>query len=113
MKSGFALENAGWPAFLINQAGSIIRANHVALKLFGSLLEADTVRLAAVWSAENRLGAQQFLEQCPGTPMLVSLRNDDEGTTQHLGSICFFTKEDQKFFLFQLLPAPDLQTAEA
>ena len=40
MKSdvAFALENAGWPALLVDGAGAICRANPAALSLFGAAL---------------------------------------------------------------------------
>ena len=38
MKSdvAFALENAGWPALLVDAAGAICRANPAATSLFGA-----------------------------------------------------------------------------
>ncbi len=65
MKSdvGFALENAGWPAFLVDAAGAICRANPAAASLFGAVLAGESPRLSAVWSPDNSGGADLFLAQ--------------------------------------------------
>ena len=47
MKSdvAFALENAGWPALLVDGAGAICRANPAATSLFGAALAGESPRL--------------------------------------------------------------------
>ena len=62
MKSdlGFALENAGWPALLVDAAGAICRANPAATSLFGAVLAGESPRLSAIWSPENSIAADQF-----------------------------------------------------
>jgi len=45
----FLLENANWPALLVDAASTILRANQAAVKLFGSTLEGGSPLLSAVW----------------------------------------------------------------
>ena len=54
------LEQAIWPAFLVESGGTIRRANPAAVELFGSPLEGDTCSLAALWAAGQET-ADQFL----------------------------------------------------
>jgi len=108
MKSdvGFALENAGWPAFLVDAAGAIGRANAAAASLFGAVLAGESPRLSAVWSPDNVGGADQFLAQWERSAApTVSLKFRAKGghTVGYLTSICAFTKEGQKYFVLQLL----------
>ncbi len=66
MKSdvAFALENAGWPALLVDGAGAIRRANAAAVPAFSAQPWPGSLRgLAAVWSPENSSTAEQFLAQ--------------------------------------------------
>jgi hypothetical protein len=62
MKSdvAFGLENAGWPALMVDAAGAICRANPAAAELFGAAVTGDSPRLSTVWSPENTSAAEQF-----------------------------------------------------
>jgi two-component system, cell cycle sensor histidine kinase and response regulator CckA len=109
MKSdlGFALENAGWPALLVDAAGAICRANPAATSLFGAVLAGESPRLSAVWSPDNSSGADQFLAQwersaAPTVPLKFQAKGGH--TVGYLTSICAFTKDGQKYFMLQLLP---------
>ena len=108
MKSnvGFALENAGWPALLVDAAGAICRANPAATSLFGAVLAGESPELSAIWSPENSSGADQFLVQwersaAPTVPLKFQAKGGH--TVGYLTSICAFTKDGQKYFVFQLL----------
>jgi two-component system cell cycle sensor histidine kinase/response regulator CckA len=108
MKSdvSFALENAGWPALLVDAAGAICRANPAATSLFGSVLAGESPRLSAVWSPDNSSGPDQFLAQWErSAARTVPLKYRAKGghTVGYLTSICAFTKDGQKYFVLQLL----------
>jgi signal transduction histidine kinase len=102
----FALENAGWPALLINSGGTIVRANQSAVKLFGAALEGGAALLSTIWSGENNTPAEQFLAQWERSPSsTASLRFRVKGTSTSFSvSLCAFSKDQQKFFVFQLFP---------
>ena len=64
----FLLENANWPALLVDAASTILRSNQAAVKLFGSTLEGGSPLLSAVWAPENGINADQFLAQWERSP---------------------------------------------
>jgi len=108
MKSdvSFALENASWPALLVDAAGAICCANPAATSLFGSVLAGESPRLSAVWSPDNSSAPDQFLAQwersaAPTVPLKYRAKGGH--TVGYLTSICAFTKDGQKYFVLQLL----------
>ncbi len=103
----FALENAAWPALLVDEAGKIWRANAAASKLFGPALEQDSSLLGAIWSPENTQPAEQFLAHWQRAPKpTVPLKFQAKGwnTLGFLVCVCALSQEGQKLFLLQLLP---------
>jgi signal transduction histidine kinase len=103
----FVLDNAGWPAFLVHEAGSIVRANQAAVKTFGPALEGAAPLLSALWAAENGPPAEQFLAQWERSPAaMVPLKFRVKGGVigSFAVSLCSIHNDGQKFFIFQLLP---------
>ena len=106
----FTLENAGWPALLVDEASTICRANTTAVKLFGASLEGSNPLLGAIWCAENGSTAEQFLvqwERSPSSTLPLRFRTKGGNEVQYLVSICSFSKESQKYFIFQFHPLPE------
>ena len=64
----FGLENAVWPALLVNAAGVVMRTNAAAAGVFGAALAGDAPKLTAVWSPENGVAAEDFLTMWEQTP---------------------------------------------
>jgi signal transduction histidine kinase len=103
----FILENAGWPALLLDGSGTILRANPAAVKTFGSVLEGEAPLLSAIWSAENGLTPEQFLAQWGHSPAgMVALKFlvKGGGSGAFSISICSLNKDGEKFFVFQAAP---------
>jgi two-component system, cell cycle sensor histidine kinase and response regulator CckA len=103
----FGLENAGWPALLVDGAGTVCRANATALRLLGTALEGDCPKLAAVWSPENSSPPEQFLAQWERAPLpsvALKFRGKGGNPLSYLVSICSVTKESERYFVLQLLP---------
>jgi signal transduction histidine kinase len=103
----FVLDNAAWPALLMDGSGTILRANAAAVRLFGSVLEGEAPRLSAVWPSENRMSPEQFLAQCGRSPagmVLLKFRVKGGGISELPASVCLFHKDEQKYFIFQLPP---------
>src|SRR5215472_2454476 len=95
----FALEQAGWPAFLVDSTSSICRANPLAVRLFGAALEGETPRLSAIWSPENGATAEQFLarwERAPTATAPLKFRGKGGNPLSFPTAICAFTKDAQK-----------------
>jgi CheY-like chemotaxis protein len=111
-----ALENAGWPALLVDGASTLCRANGAAIKLFGPVLEGGSPGLSAIWSPENSSPAEQFLaawERSPTPMVALKFRAKGGAVVSAMTSICAFSKEGEKYFVFQLLPEGGSSHAEA
>src|SRR5882724_4626976 len=103
----FALENAGWPALLVDAGGVILRANQNAIKAFGSVVEREKPLLAAIWVEGFGPSAEQFLanwERSPTDSAELKLLIKGGGVALFSVSICSFAKDGQKYFVLQLLP---------
>lgn len=106
-ESVFPLENAGWPALLLDSTSTVCRANPSAIKIFGASLEGGNPLLSAIWSPENQGTAEQFLahwERSPSATVPLKFRAKGGAPVQYLVSICSFSKEAQKYFVLQLFP---------
>jgi nitrogen-specific signal transduction histidine kinase/CheY-like chemotaxis protein len=102
----FPLEHAGWPALLLDSTSTICRANASAVKLFGASLEGSNPLLSAIWCPENQETAEQFLahwERSPSPTVPLKLRAKGGSSVQYQVSVCAFSKEEQKYFVLQLL----------
>src|ERR1043166_288971 len=101
----FALENAAWPALLIDSESTVCRANQAAIKLFGAGLEGGSALLSAIWSAENTGSAEQFLahwERTPTPRVSIKLRSKGGNSASWIASVCSFIKDEQRYFVVQL-----------
>jgi signal transduction histidine kinase/CheY-like chemotaxis protein len=117
MKSdvAFALENAGWPALLVDGAGTICGASPAARNLFSTALNGESPRLAAVWSPENTSTADQLLAQWEHSAvptLLLKFQAEDGRAVGYLTSICALTKDDRKYYVLQLLRETTTAAAE-
>ena len=110
----FGLESAAWPALLVDSRGFIVRANNSAVGVFGEILKGASPPLAAIWALDNSEKVDQFLARWQQTPAAtVNLRFQMAGglVAEHLTSVCSFTKDTHKWYVFQLLPtAPPAPT---
>jgi signal transduction histidine kinase len=105
----FALENAGWPALLIDAGANICRANQAAVRMFGATLEGGAPQLSAIWSASNAASPDLFLaqwERSPAPLVPLKLRAKGGGEASHQVSICAYSRDGQKFFLLQIVAIP-------
>jgi signal transduction histidine kinase len=109
----FPLDQADWPALLVDGSGIIRRANQAAVAAFGSSIEGNASLAASIWSAENAAKAEPFLAQLERAPEpLVPLKFRVKGgaSISFLTYLCPVLKDGQKHFLFQLFrqdePAP-------
>src|SRR5439155_19394969 len=110
----FALENAGWPALLVNDSGVIVRTNASAVNTFGLLSEGNASLSASIWSSENQTSAEVFLAHAErsSAPMIaLKFRTKDGNVANFQTYICSITKDGQRFFLFQLFKPGGLLAA--
>jgi two-component system cell cycle sensor histidine kinase/response regulator CckA len=103
----FGLENAAWPAVLVNASGAVLLTNAAGKSAFGATLIGDSANLAAVWAPENGGSATDFLarwEQSPAASGVLKFRTADGAVTPFLTSVCQFNNDGKKCFVLQLLP---------
>jgi len=102
----FVFESAGWPVFLLDESGTVLRANAAAGKAFGPAVEAPGSQLAAIWAAENAQPAGAYLAhwmQTPAPTVTLKFKWKAGGISAHTVSICSFKQDEQRFFLLQML----------
>jgi two-component system cell cycle sensor histidine kinase/response regulator CckA len=112
----FGLESAVWPALLVSTSGTILRANTSANDVFGPPLKVDPPTLASIWSSENGGSEGQFLllwEQAPTATADLKFRTANNSVKKFTVAICTFTKDNNKWFVLQLLPFVEFTPAPA
>jgi signal transduction histidine kinase/CheY-like chemotaxis protein len=100
----FALENAGWPAFLTNASGLILRANPSAIQIFGPVVGNQSVGFGTLWPPGNSHTIEQFLtagKQGTGALLALKLISSNGDHAAWLASI---SAMDPEHFLIQLFP---------
>lgn len=119
MKSdvSFDFENAAWPALLVDGAGTIFRANQMALTEFGPALAGESATLAALWPSDNCITAEKFLKDgetalAPLTPLKLLVSGGPKIFSALVGA---HPRNGKRYWLLQLLPeiasAPVAETA--
>jgi signal transduction histidine kinase len=122
----FVVDQAGWPAFLVDESGTIRRANSAAVSALGKVMEGESSLAASIWSPQNTMTAEEFLGHLKRSSLSetqLQFRVKGGGSSWFTAYVCPFQREGKKFRLFQLLPptsppASDVQaetqpTAEA
>jgi two-component system, cell cycle sensor histidine kinase and response regulator CckA len=113
----FGFENAGWPALLVDKAGLIVRSNSAAEKTFGQVIQGEATPLALIWSGENQVTPQAFLEKWQKQPAAsTALKFNVRGMqVSYTTVVCGLEHEGQFFFVLQLFPdiSGGFGTAEA
>lgn len=100
----FQLENAAWPAFVVEAGGTIRYANQAAVDFFGPKLEGESLSLSALW-ADSAESAEQFLarwERSPSATMPLRYHGKG-GTIATFDTLISSAREVQKRYIFQLL----------
>jgi two-component system, cell cycle sensor histidine kinase and response regulator CckA len=108
MKSevAFALENAGWPALLVDGSGIICGASAAAQTLFGSVLDPASPPLAAIWAPDNTTTVDQSLAQWEHSvvpTLLLKFRAKDGRAISYLTSVCLLPSQGRRYYVLQLL----------
>jgi signal transduction histidine kinase/CheY-like chemotaxis protein len=107
----FGLDEAAWPALLVNAGGAVLMFNAAAQTFFGAALKGNPPDLAALWSPANGIPALGFLEKWEKTRTLqVDLKFRAAGGMDKKFStaIAMLASDDNKWYLLQLLPVPEI-----
>lgn len=101
----FVLDSAGWPAFLVDEAGTILRANEAAVKAFGAPVATAGTLLAAIWGnpAQSPPAWLAHWSQSPSPTVTLALKWKGGGIVTHTVSMCVIQREQQRHFLLQLV----------
>jgi signal transduction histidine kinase len=106
----FGLENATWPAFLVDAEGVILRGNPAAVEVFGPTLSTNEVKLADLWSSENGVAPDDFFAMWEGAPTPVTdlkFRTHSGQYAKFSVAISVFLHQNRQWFVLQLLPVFD------
>jgi signal transduction histidine kinase/CheY-like chemotaxis protein len=114
----FLLQNAGWPALLVDASGLVRGANRAAVAAFGAVLEGETSMFSAIWSPENETTLDQFLihvDRAQTAVAPVKFHVKGGATVVFEAHICSLAKDGQKYLIFQLfretaVPSPTAHT---
>ena len=110
----FGLENAAWPALLVNAGGAVLICNEAAKAVFGAALAGDPAQLGSIWSAANGSGAVEFLAlwEKSRTPLMELKFHAAGGADKKFSSaVAVLTHEGGKWYVLQLLPLPEIHAA--
>ena len=102
----FVLENAAWPALLVNAGGAVLRFNAAAKLLFGPALDRPPANLAAIWLTANLGGPAGFLAEWEQSPEpLVELKFRAAGGIEKKFStaVALLANDQGKSFVLQLV----------
>jgi two-component system, cell cycle sensor histidine kinase and response regulator CckA len=121
MKPDFAflLEQAAWPAFLVDHTGTIRKANQHAVHVLGTVMEGESNLSASIWAPGNSQTAEEFLTRVDlsSAPMRVLQFRGKGGQTLPFNTfVCASSREGSKSHLFQLfppsMPQPELRALQ-
>jgi two-component system, cell cycle sensor histidine kinase and response regulator CckA len=111
----FALENAPWPALVLNDSAMIVRANSSAAAMFAGVTEAGGSSAASFWSQENDSTMEVFLarlERSQVFPLPLKLRIKEGSTAVFESHVSSFSRDGQRFYLFQAFRGAASQGAQ-
>ena len=100
----FGLENATWPALLVNTAGAVMLANTAAKNVFGATVA--SAQLATIWAPENGGGATEFVSlwlQAPAAVTTLKFKTSSGSTATYTTAICQFNNDGSQWLVLQML----------
>ncbi|MHB8521025.1 MAG: ATP-binding protein [Limisphaerales bacterium] len=115
LEMDFVLEGASWPAFLVDQNRIIRSANQAAVLAFGATMIGGSTQLPALWAPENETNLDPFwanVEKSGGAIASLKFRLKTGTSTPFKTYLCATTKENQRYFVFQLFREGQAPPAE-
>jgi nitrogen-specific signal transduction histidine kinase len=107
----FVLENAAWPAFLVEAGGTVRRSNRAAVQTFGSVLEGHSALLSSIWGSNNTITPEAFLNQPDFhwvEPANINLAVKGGGLAPFRVYVAPLSRDGQRYLLIQALkPVPN------
>src|ERR1041385_4735448 len=99
-----AFESAAWPVLMLGPDGRVAWSNAAALKVFGDVLKRSSPPLASIWSPENKIGPDHFLNESePALSAGLTLSFLGQGAVPIICLVfaSIFKNEQQRFVLLQ------------
>ncbi len=106
LEVAFDLENAAWPALLVDAQGAVLLANAAAKGIFGAVLNGESAQLASIWSSENSGTAVDFLalwREAQPAVTILKFRLASGRSTPFTAAICRAGDPEKKWVVLQLL----------
>ena len=102
-ETDFVLEQAAWPAMLLEESGSIRRANQAARRVFGFASKVSAPALASIWDASNEVSLERLLrEPEKGEMARLKLRVAGNQTAQFVAHLAKVVRENTAYLVLQL-----------
>jgi signal transduction histidine kinase len=114
-ESVFCLENASWPALLVDETATIRKASAGAKSLFGGSLDNEPHLTGSIWAKENETTAEQFiarLQRQPPQSAVVKFRLKDGTIGAFNAYISRTTNSSGNHFIFQIFNESRGETSE-
>jgi nitrogen-specific signal transduction histidine kinase/CheY-like chemotaxis protein len=103
-ETDFVLEQAAWPAMLLEEDGRICRANQAARRIFDLNGLSTNTTLASIWDAATGAAPDTFLREQPdGGTANVKLRITGGSSAPFVAHINKVVREGQLYLVLQLL----------
>ncbi len=102
----FVLENAAWPALLVESPGIIRRTNSAALSAFGARVQGGNCPLASIWSDANTFSPEEYLLSAfdnEATLTELQLRSKSGFTDSFQTYICPVERSGHRYFVLQFV----------
>lgn len=111
----FCLENASWPALLVDETATIRKASAGAKSLFGGNLDGEPRLAGSIWAKENETTAEQFVSKLlrqPTQSAELKLRQKDGTITAFHTWIARTETGAGAYFIFQFFKEGRGETTE-
>lgn len=101
----FSLENASWPALLVDSSATIRKASEGAKTAFGGNFDAEPTLAGSIWAKENDLTAEQFIAKLarqPTSNAVLKFRLKDGAASAFNTFITRLESDKGPYFVFQI-----------
>lgn len=101
----FALENANWPALLVDASGSVRAFSKGARNTFGQAITNGAMLGKTIWSRENDQSAEEFFasfDQGANKSPKLRFKGRDGSTVSYETHVCSLRVDHSDLFLLQL-----------
>jgi two-component system, cell cycle sensor histidine kinase and response regulator CckA len=111
----FALENASWPALLVDAAGGIRAASQGARNTFGQIIATRPTLGQSIWSKENEQSPEEFFasyDELRDGAYEFRFKGRDGSTASYQVHVCPLQVNAENLFLLQIFKAQGLEVKE-